>query len=241
MEVGQIGKKKWRSFKIRWGFISCCAKPRPSFIAPHDTMAIDKNHDDDVYEILPVLEQEEPIATMTNEETREMVEEAEMPLTGYSTISYLVEEEEENKKSEEMVGYSTLSFMKEEEENKESEGQQRCSACEGRPRGTALIQCGHTFCRLCAREMPGDIDGLGAPVVALGDRELDALSLGEGPEPVGLDGRLVDEEILSAVVGRDEAESLGVVEPLHRALGADVHWIHRRGGRTRNAAKRGKP
>ncbi|XP_042404558.1 E3 ubiquitin-protein ligase RNF8-like [Zingiber officinale] len=116
-------------------------------------MAIDKNHDDDVYEILPVLEQEEPIATMTNEETREAVEEAEMPLTGYSTISYLVEEEEENNKSEEMVGYSTFSFMKEEEENKESEGQQRCSACEGRPRGTALIQCGHTFCRLCAREM----------------------------------------------------------------------------------------
>ena len=62
----------------------------------------------------------------------------------------------------------------------------------------------------------GDVDGLGAAVLALGDGELDLLALGEGAEAVGLDGGLVDEEILAAVVGGDEAEPLGVVEPLHR-------------------------
>lgn len=132
MEAERIGKKKWRSFKIRWGFIYCCAKPRPSSMARHDTMAINKNHDDDVYEILPVLEQEEPISTITKEGTQEAVDEAEAALTGYSTISFMGEEEEENKEGDRI---------------------QRCCVCEGRPRGAALIQCGHTFCRLCAREM----------------------------------------------------------------------------------------
>ncbi|RWW80773.1 hypothetical protein BHE74_00010869 [Ensete ventricosum] len=63
---------------------------------------------------------------------------------------------------------------------------------------------------------PGDIDCLGAAVVALGHHEFDDLALGERAVALGLDGRLVDEEILPAVVRRDKAEPLGVVEPLHR-------------------------
>lgn len=58
-----------------------------------------------------------------------------------------------------------------------------------------------------------DVDGLGFAVVGERDLELDGLALGEAAESVGFDGGLVDEEILAAVIGGDEAESLGVVEP----------------------------
>jgi len=51
----------------------------------------------------------------------------------------------------------------------------------------------------------------------LRDGELDLLALGEGAEALRLDGRLVDEEVLAAVLGGDEAEALGVIEPLHGA------------------------
>ncbi|RRT33577.1 hypothetical protein B296_00058472 [Ensete ventricosum] len=74
---------------------------------------------------------------------------------------------------------------------------------------------------------PGDVDCLGAAVIALGDQELDDLSLGEGTITLCLDGRLVDEEILTAVVRRDEAEPLGAVEPLHRAPRSPVRLRHR--------------
>ncbi|KAL2333804.1 hypothetical protein Fmac_015017 [Flemingia macrophylla] len=62
-----------------------------------------------------------------------------------------------------------------------------------------------------------DVDGLGLVVVAGGDAELDAIALEEGPVAVGSDGGLVDEEILAAVVGLDEAEALAVVEPLYHS------------------------
>ncbi|RRT37238.1 hypothetical protein B296_00049997 [Ensete ventricosum] len=74
---------------------------------------------------------------------------------------------------------------------------------------------------------PSDIDSLSTAVVALGDHELDDLTLGEGPVPFGLDGGLVDEEVLPAVIGRDETESLGVVEPLHRPPRSAAHLRHR--------------
>ena len=63
----------------------------------------------------------------------------------------------------------------------------------------------------------GDVDGLGLVVVAGGDGELDAIAVVEGAVAVGCDGGLVDEEILAAVVGLDEAEAFAVVEPLHHA------------------------
>jgi hypothetical protein len=57
----------------------------------------------------------------------------------------------------------------------------------------------------------------GRALLALHHVALDALALGQRLEAAALDGRVVDEEILAAVLGRDEAEALGVVEPLHGA------------------------
>jgi hypothetical protein len=58
-----------------------------------------------------------------------------------------------------------------------------------------------------------DVLGRGA-LLALHHVELHALTLGERLEAAALDGRVVDEAILAAVLGGDEAEALGVVEPL---------------------------
>src|ERR1043166_2427848 len=64
----------------------------------------------------------------------------------------------------------------------------------------------------------GDVRGL----LALGPRdevELDPVALGERAEPVRADGAEVHEHVLARVRG-DEAEPLGIVEPLDRALDA---------------------
>lgn len=45
--------------------------------------------------------------------------------------------------------------------------------------------------------------------------ELDRLALAEGPETLHSDRGLVDEQIVAAIVGDDEAEPLLVIEPLH--------------------------
>src|SRR5512134_1027255 len=56
-------------------------------------------------------------------------------------------------------------------------------------------------------------------LLALHDVELDALALGQALEPLGLNGRVMDEAVLLAPFGGDEAETLRVVEPLHGAGG----------------------
>src|ERR1700682_61375 len=53
------------------------------------------------------------------------------------------------------------------------------------------------------------------PLGTLDHFELDLLPLREGAEALGLDGGVVAENVFTAAVLRDEAEALGVVEPLH--------------------------
>src|SRR5690606_28252369 len=52
-------------------------------------------------------------------------------------------------------------------------------------------------------------------LLGLDDLELHALPLRERPEALALDGRVVDEAILRAVLRGDEPEALRLVEPLH--------------------------
>src|SRR5262245_54193107 len=53
---------------------------------------------------------------------------------------------------------------------------------------------------------------------ALGDLELDALVLVQAAVALGLDRRVVHEDVGAAAVLSDEAEALLSVEPLHRTL-----------------------
>ncbi len=61
-----------------------------------------------------------------------------------------------------------------------------------------------------------DVRGLRALLTLL-QIELDALALSQGLEAATLNGAEVDEHVLSAIVLGDEAEALGLVEPLHGA------------------------
>src|SRR5215208_2139789 len=54
----------------------------------------------------------------------------------------------------------------------------------------------------------------GRALLALHDVELHPLALGQRLEAAALDGGVVDEAILLAAFRRDEAEPLGIVEPL---------------------------
>src|SRR4051794_31485902 len=58
-----------------------------------------------------------------------------------------------------------------------------------------------------------DVDGLRALVAVLGVVG-DPRALSEGAEAVAVDARVVDEEVLAAFIGCDEAEALLVAEPL---------------------------
>src|SRR5690242_9145810 len=74
-----------------------------------------------------------------------------------------------------------------------------------------------------------DARSLGA-LGAIGDLELHALAFLQAAEALGVDGREVDEHVLPTVLGRDETEALGVVEPLDRT---ETHcwnlWKHGQG------------
>jgi hypothetical protein len=58
-----------------------------------------------------------------------------------------------------------------------------------------------------------DVDRLGA-LGTLARLVLDLLALTEGLEAVSRDIRVMHEQVLRALVGRDESVSLGIVEPL---------------------------
>src|SRR5713101_1788939 len=55
----------------------------------------------------------------------------------------------------------------------------------------------------------------GGALLALNHFELDSLAFGQGLEAILLDRGVMHEAVLFAVLGRDEAEALRVVEPLH--------------------------
>src|SRR3970040_2156600 len=54
-------------------------------------------------------------------------------------------------------------------------------------------------------------------LLALHDVELDCVAFLQGLETVPLNGRVVDEAVLLAVIAGDETEALALVEPLHLA------------------------
>ena len=69
-----------------------------------------------------------------------------------------------------------------------------------------------TLDTLIAEEIELEDDGIDDDA---DDVELDGRTLGEGLEALGLDGAVMDEAVLAAVLRRDEAEALLIVEPLH--------------------------
>jgi hypothetical protein len=89
--------------------------------------------------------------------------------------------------------------------------------------------CVATFLGRCS----GDIDGRRTLLSVL-DLELDSLVLGQCLEALLLDGAEVHEDVLGAIAGGDEAETLSLVEPLHLSLDllrhSDEGWAENSGG-----------
>src|SRR5579859_507468 len=71
----------------------------------------------------------------------------------------------------------------------------------------------------------------------LGDVVLDPLAVLEAAVAVGLDGRLVDEDVRCAIVGGDEPVALVRVEPLHCSLSHCALLPRRSSGSTGGASR----
>src|SRR5688572_18636380 len=69
-----------------------------------------------------------------------------------------------------------------------------------------------------------DLDDVlcGRALLTLHDVELHALALGERLEALACDGRVMNEAVLLAVLRRNEAEALRIIEPLHGTGGTHV-------------------
>src|SRR5215218_1507414 len=70
----------------------------------------------------------------------------------------------------------------------------------------------------------------GRSLLALDGVELDLIAFSEGLETAALNRRMMDEQILRAILWRDETEALVVVEPLHcacRTHGRTPNWCIR--------------
>jgi hypothetical protein len=66
-------------------------------------------------------------------------------------------------------------------------------------------------------QWPSHVQRLGAAIIALRNLVLNRFALGQRAEPLRVNIGLMDEDVIAAVVGRDEAEALGEVEELDDA------------------------
>ncbi|MFS8031415.1 hypothetical protein Hanom_Chr17g01545691 [Helianthus anomalus] len=71
----------------------------------------------------------------------------------------------------------------------------------------------------------GDVSSLGTAIRSGLNDELHRLTVAEAAETVGSNGRLVNEELFTAVFRRDETEAFGVVEPLDGAGLSGHFWV----------------
>src|SRR5436305_14730929 len=86
----------------------------------------------------------------------------------------------------------------------------------------------------------GDVRGRRA-LRTLHDVELDAVALGKALEAGALDRRVVHEAVLATVLRSDEAEALGVVEPLHFARVAHDSFLSFSGTQTKRTRSQPGP
>lgn len=63
------------------------------------------------------------------------------------------EEEEEEEEEERNEGKGKVEEAEEENGSESKRGEYKCCVCMVRHKGSAFIPCGHTFCRLCSREL----------------------------------------------------------------------------------------
>ncbi|KAM0942664.1 putative transcription factor C2H2 family [Dioscorea sansibarensis] len=143
------GSCKWRCLKERLGLkgvIGCCSGPW-GLPSEADRMAIERENE---------VGGEEAIAEV---EDREPAEEMNLAAALAAERQYRGEWGEEGASTPMRV--SLMRLLEEgEEEEEEEEGEaeavetvEACCVCMGRRKGAAFIPCGHTFCRVCCRDL----------------------------------------------------------------------------------------
>ncbi|MCE0481646.1 hypothetical protein HAX54_039534 [Datura stramonium] len=149
MEGGDRAKTLWKNLKRRVrfsGLAGCIGKTRVS------DQTVEEEEEEE--EEAQYYGEEEPIMeAQYYEEGRglnlAMVLEAERmagritPTTQFKTLMRLFEETDNNNNKEE----------EEEEEEEIREIDSMCCVCMERNKGAAFIPCGHTYCRICSRQL----------------------------------------------------------------------------------------
>ncbi|WOK98252.1 hypothetical protein Cni_G06962 [Canna indica] len=140
MEAERIGKKRWKILKVRLGFMRWCSS-RSAFHPSVPLAAAPIVDDDDDGEI-GILPDDGEIGILPSlqedHERKEAAPPAAVEDDAWPRCSMVSSEEgAEEERGGELGGG----------------GARLCCVCMGRPRGAAFIPCGHTFCRLCAREL----------------------------------------------------------------------------------------
>ncbi|KAL6500010.1 hypothetical protein OROGR_027920 [Orobanche gracilis] len=96
-------------------------------------------------------ENEEEEEESSGSEEEEEGDEGERPPVRMSLMSLLAE-------ADEKIGIDGLAYMMEDEDDEDDEDDgggeyNSCCVCMVRHKGAAFVPCGHTFCRLCSRDM----------------------------------------------------------------------------------------
>ncbi|CAL9748979.1 unnamed protein product [Musa acuminata subsp. burmannicoides] len=144
MEAERIGRRKWRSLKKRLALMGCCVSSW-GFRASNPTIITDE-----IYPEGPEEEVEMNLAAALAAERN------------YRAASVAEVGRVEGKRTEAPMPVSLMRLLEEGEENGEGDGGGGgeawccCCVCMGGRKGAAFIPCGHTFCRVCARELRAD-------------------------------------------------------------------------------------
>ncbi|KAJ8500108.1 hypothetical protein OPV22_010660 [Ensete ventricosum] len=150
MEAERIGRRKWMSLKQRLALMGCCASSW-GFRASNPTLITD--------EIYPEEQAEEVVVGMGGATSAEEMNLAEALAAerNYRAASAAEVGRVEGKRMEAPMPVSLMRLLEEGEENGGGgEGWCCCCVCMGGRKGAAFIPCGHTFCRLCARQLLAD-------------------------------------------------------------------------------------
>ncbi|KAJ0989555.1 hypothetical protein J5N97_007911 [Dioscorea zingiberensis] len=145
------GSCKWRGLKERLGFkgvIGCCSGAWGSRDAV-DRMAIEREDEAGDEEAIVQLERSAEV-----EEDREPAEEMNLAAALAAERQFRGEWGEEGVSTPMRVSLMRLLEEGEEgEAEEETDAAEACCVCMGRRKGAAFIPCGHTFCRVCCRDL----------------------------------------------------------------------------------------
>ncbi|CAL9105276.1 unnamed protein product [Musa acuminata var. zebrina] len=157
MEAERIGRRKWRSLKKRLALMGCCVSSW-GFRASNPTIITDE-----IYPERPEEEEEVVVGMGGATSAEEMNLAAALAAErNYRAASVAEVGRVEGKRTEAPMTVSLMRLLEEGEENGEGEGGGGgeawccCCVCMGGRKGAAFIPCGHTFCRVCARELRAD-------------------------------------------------------------------------------------